>query len=481
MGYPQLYYEDYMNNIDYWLGDLGVQLPLWATELAEQGFHGVSAYDFYTDLFGDYLEEHKDDPNEYDTGEYGAIAIELKRRNVKGKLTTYANRKTITNGCDELFKMIEESENFCLMSAASYIGYQRKDSNARDLYALVVEIDDLQDDAIGWLPSLWKRNFRKMPQPTYVVCSGSGIHLYFVFEKPIPLWPNVVKRLGEIKTYLCPSLWDKQISKSYNNIQYEPVLQAFRIVGTRSKKDKTYAMAFETGPKLSIENLNALLPDNLQLEAFYKSNLSLEEAKLEYPSWYQRRIVEGKEPGHYNRHPGIYYDWIKKVKNGASLGHRYNCLENLCSLAVQCCIPPEQVKKDVLELAELFEDMSRYASADVVDKHGHFTEHDIMSAMRTYNNPTRSAYTRKTEIISRKTNIKLTPQRRNNLSQEVHLQLARDRKASLKKIGFLRYDGRPSANSIVSEWQKKNPNGRKADCIKETGLSKPTVYKWWKG
>lgn len=27
--------------------------------------------------------------------------------------------------------------------------------------------------------------------------------------------------------------------------------------------------------------------------------------------------------------------------------------------------------------------------------------------------------------------------------------------------------------------EKENPEGRKIDCIRETGLSKPTVYKWW--
>ena len=25
----------------------------------------------------------------------------------------------------------------------------------------------------------------------------------------------------------------------------------------------------------------------------------------------------------------------------------------------------------------------------------------------------------------------------------------------------------------------KNPKGRKIDCVRETGLSKPTVLKWW--
>ena len=32
---------------------------------------------------------------------------------------------------------------------------------------------------------------------------------------------------------------------------------------------------------------------------------------------------------------------------------------------------------------------------------------------------------------------------------------------------------------IVEDWRKAHPNGKKADCIKDTGLSKPTVYKWW--
>ena len=32
---------------------------------------------------------------------------------------------------------------------------------------------------------------------------------------------------------------------------------------------------------------------------------------------------------------------------------------------------------------------------------------------------------------------------------------------------------------VVYEWRLRNPDGRKAACIRDTGLSKPTVYKWW--
>ena len=32
---------------------------------------------------------------------------------------------------------------------------------------------------------------------------------------------------------------------------------------------------------------------------------------------------------------------------------------------------------------------------------------------------------------------------------------------------------------IIEEWQRNNPSGSKNQCIRETGISKPTVYKWW--
>lgn len=36
-----------------------------------------------------------------------------------------------------------------------------------------------------------------------------------------------------------------------------------------------------------------------------------------------------------------------------------------------------------------------------------------------------------------------------------------------------------TAEFIVEKWQKENPGKRKSDCAKETGLSRPTINKWW--
>ena len=40
-------------------------------------------------------------------------------------------------------------------------------------------------------------------------------------------------------------------------------------------------------------------------------------------------------------------------------------------------------------------------------------------------------------------------------------------------------NGAPTKAQIVKEWKQLHPEGTKADCIRETGLTKPTVYKWW--
>ena len=40
-------------------------------------------------------------------------------------------------------------------------------------------------------------------------------------------------------------------------------------------------------------------------------------------------------------------------------------------------------------------------------------------------------------------------------------------------------DGRPDKKEIIEKWRIENPSGTKAECIKATGISKPTVYKWW--
>ena len=74
--------------------------------------------------------------DEYKQGEYEAIALEINKK--------YKKRTTITQGLRELFSIIDESDNFCLMLPISYAGKNRTLKNSRYMYALCVDTDYLK-------------------------------------------------------------------------------------------------------------------------------------------------------------------------------------------------------------------------------------------------------------------------------------------------------------------------------------------------
>lgn len=501
MGYSKLTYDAYISNHDYWAGQKGVELPKWASELSERGCVSVSAIDFYDDIFGEDLEEARM-PEDYVTGEYGAIAIERVKKlnpdgsvvlNDKGEEVYIGNRYTITKGQMELYDLIDSSENFCMMSPISYAGRRRTNENARYLYALAIEVDHIEPkNGITELFHTWKRDIFTLPKPTYIVCSGNGLHLYYVFEKPIPLWKSIFENITEVKKYFTPLFWNRYVTTAHEEIEWESLNQPFRLVGTKGKRN-CYAMAFRVGDKINLEYLNGFLPEHLHLSATYKSKLSLEKARELYPKWYKRRIEEGKGRGHWTRHEPIYYNWIEKIKAGAVVGKRYNCLENLCSLAVQCNISPEQVEKDCREVAEVFERMT-----DSEDNH--FTEHDVLCALKTYYTASEKAYRRKTEFISKKTGIPLIPNDRNYRKAQEHLHAdyfknekgrpevntcKQNRELALK---FMRENGeitgRPvgsgTKEQLIKEYAAEHPEASVTEIARALNISRPTVYKWLK-
>ena len=485
MGYSKLTYEEYLEHPEVY----GTDIPKHADWIAEKGYRGISAVDFYDDVFGEDLEE-KRMPEDYKTGEYAGIAIERIKKvdkngnsvlNKKGEQVYTGRRTTVTRGNQELYDLIDRSNNFCILAPISYAGRVRTNENARYLYALCIEVDHIEPkNGLDELFYSWERTVMPLPKPTYIVCSGKGLHLYYVFERPIPLWKNIFEGLKEAKNYFTPMFWTKYITTAYQEVEYESVNQPFRCVGSRTKNNG-YALAFEIGEKVTIEYMNQFLPVDKQMSCIYKSSCSLEQAKELYPDWYRRRIENREKRGYWIRYQPIYYNWKEKILEGAVVGRRYNCLENLCSLAVQCNIPPEQVEKDCREVAERFE---RLTTSD----DNHFTEYDIICALKTYHAASEQAYRRKIEFISKKTGIPLIPNKRNYRRQDLHLRLARANRDILcserGKKDWREGNGRPKGSGTaleeVQQWQRNNPNGKKADCIRETKLSKPTVLKWWK-
>ena len=131
----------------------------------------------------------------------------------------------------------------------------------------------------------------------------------------------------------------------------------------------------------------------------------------------------------------------------------------------------EELEKDAFELVPRFDLLT-------TDEKNHFTDYDCIKALEMYND---SYFTFPIEEIVKLTLIPIEKNKRNGLKQKQHLYLARRRKEDMKiiQIPMKAPEGRPTAEKTVKQWQQEHPDGKKADCIRETGLSKPTVYKWW--
>lgn len=492
--------------------DVGAFIVPGTNPLADElrrHFEEVPPMQFYREIFPDgELDVWRENPAaERPEGEhaYTGIACEICADKVK--------RYTVTDDLDVIDALIW-SNNFCVMSPISYVGKSRKAVNARFMYALVIEIDNLilgrNGEQIG-LASLLRRcqtvneftGRTHLPLPTYIVASGSGVHLYYKFERPVPLFPNVVQQLKDYKRELTFKLWHESITRTSDEreVQQESIYQAFRMVGTITKH-KARVQAFRTGEPVSLEYMNKFVKQELHISVVYRSKLTLQRAKQLYPEWYERRIVRGEGKKRWAVNRAVYDNWLKRIAEEARVNHRYYCMMYLVIYAVKCSIYDEkhnpkpvtyeELEKDCFKLMRMFESLT-------VSDDNHFTEKDVLDALYCWEDPEENgaAFECSIDVISDRSGLKIIKNKRNRREQKVHLQsevwfsqetqkpivnvCKQNRELALR---YMRENGmimgRPSAEEKVREWQKLHPEGIKAACIRETGLSKPTVYKWWK-
>lgn len=468
------------------------------------GYKSVEPCEFYRDIFGKGNIEPTADTDEngipiYDNEEHLYTPIFVERRQVKDK--AMGIRHYITD--DNLEDKIEEltkSNNFIFGSPISYAGRKRDAKGARHMYALCVEIDDLKHsdeehrlypDGLKYLYEHFdglskNENGQSIPNifpcPTYLVLSGTGIHLYYVFETPLNLYPNVAKSLEDFKRELTKTLWSSCVTYSYSHdrVQLESIYQGFRLVGGVTKNGER-TVCYRIGGRVSVDYLNSsrywTLPECHILTSYKLDNdrLTLNEAKTLYPEWYQERIIEKRPKKSWTCSRKLYEWWRDKQLPRAALGHRYYCLYILCIYAVKCDISREEIERDCYTLMPFLDSLTERED-------NHFTEQDVKAALKAYDNPRNKTYP--INSIRHKSGIMFHKNKRNYQKQSDHLEEARavrDVRQRRKGTDWREGNGRPSAELIVLEWQQQHPKGRKADCIRDTGLTKPTVYKWWQG
>lgn len=460
----------------------------------EQFFDEVEPKEFYRGIFPEGSFQKKGvyrEPGSDDWIYNGIMVCVSKDKWEDG--SPKVKRLVVTDDLD-VIDQVGRTDDFCLMSPISYVGRKRSADHARFMYAFAVDLDRLRikgDDPIG-LRTLWNNhieNMDRIPKPTYIVSSGTGLHLYYVLTDPVAMFQDTSRKLQDIKRDLTSLIWHDSIVEieSVKDIQQEGIYQGFRVPGTITKKGDR-ARVFLTGEKITIEDLVRYTEgfrksrERLEEGQFVKKkSLTLEKAKELYPDWYERRIEKQEEKGVWHISRNVYDWWKEEIRKGAVVGHRYYCLMMLSIYARKCSmydpkhnptpVTENELRKDAFDLMDHMEALTN-------DEENHFTTGDVLDALEAFND---KWITYPRNSVEFKSGIRIKANKRNGRKQADHIKLMNYVRDEINhNTDWRNTDGRPEKRQIVEEWCLRHPEGTKADCIKETGLSKPTVYKWWK-
>ena len=115
-----------------------------------------------------------------------------------------------------------------------------------------------------------------------------------------------------------------------------------------------------------------------------------------------------------------------------------------------------------------------------VSDDNHFTEYDIMCALKTYYLADEKAYRRRTEFISKKTGIPLTPNKRNGRKKADHVKYMNNLRKFKTEMGECTNGGRPDKENIVKDYVLTHPSATVTEISKALNISRTTVYKYLK-
>ena len=465
----------------------------------------VTPREFYDDIFPDDDIERVGHPEDHKPNMI--IAYHTEYEDKIGKKKIGMKNEIVFAGKEGLAKA--DKCTFALCSLCTYSGRRRTASNAFKCYGFCFDLDGVgREECLTFIMGV---QGKIIPCPQYIVNSGHGLHIYYLFQNPIPLYPGVRDHLQRLKHALTWCIWTNETSKfksspSKDVRDYLGIYQNYRMPGSCSKigqgkaRTKYLVTAYRwntyAGARITLTDLNQYVPEeyrvpeNPDYSSWDYEHLSIDEAQRLYPEWYEKRILKKQPPGQWVANRKLYDWWLRKIQarpssvpvftssgsvrveeandynSGARDGTRYHCICVLFAMAVKCNVPFDEVMADALSLVEPFDALT-------VKPDNAFTEKDVMSAGKFY----KRSYARLSiNAIEVKTKIRIQRRQAPKRTQEEHLKRARVLRAGL---GSYENVGRPDKAAVVKAWREAHPNGTKAACERETGLSRHTIIKWW--
>lgn len=289
--------------------------------LLQTFFKALSPKEFYCILYGDCERTY--------------LCILQNEMNSKKQRGTYK----AVNGFDALVD-ISYKRSDVYIPPASFFSDCFRLVTLNQLFALVVDIDDLSHTGLSWL--LRKIDIGKL-RPTLLVNSGNGIHLYYVFDKPVDCYnyrKPILKRLAkDVQKY-----WE---SHNYSVDKKVTLIQPYRVIGALSKAGET-TTGYLVGEKWKVEALAKYMQIKLWSED-KKNKLQKNSNNL------AQGIINNKDIEIFpNGDRPFYNHCLTRVAEEVVEGFRYTALFALAIVAYKCRIRHEKMERDIRLCAELF-------------------------------------------------------------------------------------------------------------------------------
>lgn len=433
------------------------------------------------------------------------------------------------------------SRNDVFVTPCSFIkGYYSK-ATCRNIYAFIIDVDEVEPSVIERVLKN-KTLGHVIPMPTIVVNSGSGVHFYYVLETPVPFFKKNRASLGNIYKHLFGIVRKNIAAKADWHSMIQPFrvpgsLTKLKQMATGfvgNDKWNIYSLAKRVGAEFDGDLIQLDIIDQKEYNrqqnkqrtgekcpkcgndlVFRKNDFGKEFIGcMGYPNCGYMTTLEGevikkrKSRTRKKINRGFYEYCLDNVWKKTTQGRRYLAMVGLVIVAYKTGIEKAVVEEDLNKLVEHYNEIgATFRMREVKKALRAYNQKAILTSAETLEDYFGWEFKRKGEWKKGERDAfyqkeqeriyKFTNERRKQLvdagaidedgviisRRKYALFQAREKRdRNQAEYGTVWDDnrGRKSKEIIVNEWQKQHPNGKKVECIKETGLSKPTVYKWWK-
>lgn len=390
----------------------------------------VNPYTLYEDIFGDMQQE--------------IPVVVIGDEN--------DNEKTIRKMSIEDAVSFGLCRNDVLIGGCTYFNCWISKKSAKDIHTFIIDYDNAYSGTLlNALRADWRSgNGEPFAKPTYIVNSGTGLHLYFVLTEPIPNYHNMTANIDRLYRELAI----QQSRRVYCHRQVQWFGQDFRCAGGLNKYDWENTV-FRVGEKWDADALARAVGLDLHFTRYGEKRTQKPQERK-----HKRRQSEGWKT---NR---AFYDYsLKTCIEKTHEGNRYMSMCALSAIAYKCGVDRDELERD---LNGLLPEYNKKSERKVTVK-------EIRSAMKMYNS--KAALTPR-ESLEHWQGWEYKPIKRNGRKQAEHLKRARLVQTLDYPDGEWR--GKQSKQDIVLQWQRDNPEGRKCDCIRDLGVDRKTVSKYWR-